>query len=130
MAGRALEDEKTIGCAPCCSDEEASYVLVATGLSDERFPLNLQRANGVIQWLSQRPDGESAARVLSEAVAEGRDAVFSLEQRAVLCDELVLRRQRLPTSIYFDSELIDLYFELLLEFGEFDHSNGNAGSAR
>jgi hypothetical protein len=108
--------------APCGSDEEPLYVLVASGLTDDRLRLSLERANAVVEWLSERPDGESAARVLSEAAAEGRDAVFSAEQRAVVFDALHLRWKEPSRWIHFRHGLIDLYFELLVEFGEFGRS--------
>jgi hypothetical protein len=104
---------------PRPAGDEVAYVWVASGLTADLFPLDVDCARTLFEWLNQRADGEGAARVLADAALDGRDVVFSAEDRAVVYDELRLRRQKPPWSIHVRNGLIDLYFELLVEFGEF-----------
>jgi hypothetical protein len=104
---------------PGRAGDEAAYVWVASGLTADRFPLDVDCARTLFQWLNERSDGEGAARLVADAVLDRRDVVFSAEQRAVVFDELHLRWEEPSRWIHFRRGLIDLYFELLVEFGEF-----------
>jgi hypothetical protein len=104
---------------PGRAGDEAAQVWIASGLTADRFSLDVDCARTLFDWLNGRADGEGAARVVADAVVEGRDVVFSAEQRAVVFDELHVRWEEPSRWIHFRRGLIDLYFELLVEFGDF-----------
>jgi hypothetical protein len=106
----------TASAPPGRAGDEAAYVWVASGLTADRFPLDVDCARTLFEWLNERSDGEGAARLVADAVLDRRDVVFSAEQRAVVFDELHLRWEEPSRWFHFRRGLIDLYFELLVEF--------------
>jgi hypothetical protein len=104
---------------PGRAGDEATYVSVASGLTADRFSLDVDCARTLFEWLKERADGEEAARLVADATLDGLDVVFSAEERAVVFDELHLRWEEPSRWIHFCRGLIDLYFELLVEFGDF-----------